>query len=176
MRLLDPEVSDKIATLQQLDDAIAFRFGRLERPCLDCMGRHRCIEHAYDQRLLEGYKARYAAAWAEAFAGMDPDDIDKLMQAHDMPPTAAMLAAAIAAGLREAAAHGPVVIELDGQPVVIELDGNALVEHLPARHASPPRPRPDHHPARPGNLHHPRSKRYLRPVRSPRPAPRREPQ
>jgi hypothetical protein len=143
MRLLAPEVSDKIGTLQQLDDAIAFRFGRLERPCPDCMGRNRCIEHAYDQRLLEGYKARYAAAWAEAVAGMDPDVIDKLMQAHEMSPTAAMLAAVIAAGLREAAADGPVVTELDGQPVVIELDGNALVEHrlLPPTRLSPARER-----------------------------------
>lgn len=146
MRLLDPDVSDKIATLQSLDDAIAFRFGRLEQPCLDCMGRRRCTEHACDQRLLEAYKARYAAACAEAFARMDPGDIDKLMQAHDMPPTAVVLGAAIAARLRQAADDGPVVTELDGQLVVIERERKGLVEHplLPAgsdrTHSTAPSP------------------------------------
>lgn len=83
--------------------------------------------------MLKVYKARYAAACAEALAATDPD-IGKLMQAGDMPPTAAMLRAAVSARLREAAASGPVVIELDDQTVVIELDGQPLVEH--ALHAS----------------------------------------
>lgn len=42
---------------QLMKDAIAFRFGRLERPCLDCTSRLRCDEHAFDQHLLEMYKA-----------------------------------------------------------------------------------------------------------------------
>src|SRR6185437_9292444 len=82
MPLLDPEVSEKIGTLQLMDDAIAFRSGRLQRPCLDCTSRLRCDEHAFDQHLLETYQARYAAAWAAAFAGMDAGDIGKLMQAE----------------------------------------------------------------------------------------------
>jgi hypothetical protein len=137
MRLLDPEVSDKLGTLQLIDDAIAFRFGQLQRPCLDCTSRLRCDEHSFDQHLLEMYRARYAAAWAEAFAGMDPAVVGQLMQAGDVPPTAAILGAAITARLREAAAAGPVVVQLDGSPVVVELDGQALVEHslLPASHA-----------------------------------------
>lgn len=140
MPLLDPEVSDKLGMLQLLDDATAFRSGRLEQPCPDCRGRRKCTDHAFDQHLVEAYKARYAAAWAEAFTAMDPGDVGELMQADDMPTTAVMLGAAIAARLREAAASGPVVTELDGQLVVIELDGQDLIEHqlLPGGNDSPP--------------------------------------
>lgn len=128
MPLPDPVVSGKLGTLQSLDDAIAFRSGRLARPCLDCTGWHKCTEHAFDQYLLEAYKARYTAARADALAELDPDVICKLTQAGDMPPAAAIVRAAVTARLREAAV-GPVVIELDREPVVIELYGQALAEH-----------------------------------------------
>lgn len=132
--LLDLEVSGKLGMLQLVDEAIALRFGRLDRPCLDCTTWLRCDEHAVNQQLLEMYKARYAAAWAEAFAGLDPDQIGKLVPADGTPPTTASLRAAVTARPREAAASGPVVIELDREQVVIELYGHALAEHsfLPA--------------------------------------------
>jgi hypothetical protein len=128
MPLPDPVVSGTLGTLQSLDDAIAFRFGRLQRPCLDCTPRHKCTEHAFDQYLLEAYKARHAAAQADALAELDPDDICKLTRAGDLPPAAAIVRAAVTARLQEAAA-GPVVIELDREPVVIELYGQPLAEH-----------------------------------------------
>jgi hypothetical protein len=122
-------MSGKLGMLQSLDDAIAFRFGRLQRPCLDCTGRHRCTEHAFDQYLLQGYKTRYAAACTGALAELDPDSIDQFTQADGMPPTAAIVSAAVTARLREAVASGPVRIELGCEPVVIELYGQAPSEH-----------------------------------------------
>lgn len=116
----------QIGMLQALDDAIAFRSGRLQRPCLDCTGRHRCTEHAFDQYLLEAYKTRHTSARADVLAELDLDHTGTLMQASGEPPTAAILGAAVTAWLREAAARGPVVVELDRDPVVIELSGPAL--------------------------------------------------
>lgn len=135
----------KLGMLQSLDDAIAFRFGRLQRPCLDCTPRHRCTEHAFDQYLFQAYKARYAAACAGALAELDPGGIGQLIQAGRMPPTAAIVGAAVTARLREAAASGPVVIELDREPVVIELNGQTLAENplLPGSSGLPGPPTAD---------------------------------
>ena len=63
-------------------------------------------------------------------AGLDPAEVDRAGRRGDgLPPTVIALSAAIGARLRELAADGPFVTELDGSPVVIELDGPLLVEH-----------------------------------------------
>lgn len=45
------------------------------------------------------------------------------------PPIVGVLSAALLARLRELAADGPVMTQLDGHLAMIELDGQALVEH-----------------------------------------------
>jgi hypothetical protein len=61
---------------------------------------------------------------------MDPDDIEQIMQPDDgTPPTVGVLSAAVLRRLRELAADGPVMTQLDGRSVMIELDGQAVVEH-----------------------------------------------
>jgi hypothetical protein len=130
MPLLTPEISAKIGTLQTLDDAIAFRLNRLSLPCPDCAPGQRCVEHACDASLVAGYQERYAAAFQDAVADIDPDDIDRIMQHGDaIPPTVGLLSAAIIARLRQLAADGPAVTQLDGCPVVVEPDGTVVVEH-----------------------------------------------
>ena len=79
MPLLDPEVTAKIGTSQSLDDAIAFRLGRLNLPCPDCTADQRCIDHACDLDLTAGYQDRYAAPCRDALADMDPDDVEQIM-------------------------------------------------------------------------------------------------
>lgn len=92
MPLLDRKVSAAIGTLQALDDAIAFRSGRLDQPCQDCAEDHKCVAHSYDERLIQRYHARYAAAFCDAIAGMDPYEVDQIMRRGDgMPRTAALL-------------------------------------------------------------------------------------
>jgi hypothetical protein len=55
----------------------------------------------------------------EVCAGMDPDEIDRASRQGDgMPPTVLALSVALNTKLRELAADGPVVVELDGSPVV----------------------------------------------------------
>lgn len=130
MPLLDPRVTDKIGTLQSLDDAIAFRQSRLNLPCPDCSADQKCIDHACDLDLIAGYQDRYAAACRDVLADMDPDDIEQIMQPGDgTPPIVGVLSAAVLTRLRELAADGPVTTHLDGRPVIIELDGQAVVEH-----------------------------------------------
>jgi hypothetical protein len=135
MPLLDPEVSAKIGTLQMLDDAIAYRLSQLNLPCGKCAPEQRCAEHAHDTRLLDSYQDRYAAAFQDATAGMNPDDIAAIMQpGDDTPALTGALSLAILARLRELASDGPAVTELDGRAVVIELDGPIIIEHpLPSR-------------------------------------------
>jgi hypothetical protein len=130
MPLLDPQVTAKIGTLQSLDDAIAFRLSRLNLPCPDCTADQKCIDHACDLDLIAGYQDRYAAACRDALADMDPDEIEQIMRPGDgTPPIVGVLSAAVLARLRELAADGPVMTQLDGHPVMIELDGQAVVEH-----------------------------------------------
>ena len=129
MPLLDPQVTAKIGTLQSLDDAIAFRQSRLNLPCPDCTAIQKCIDHACDLDLIAGYQDRYAAACRDALADIDPDDIEQIMQPGDgTPPIVGVLSAAVLTRLRELAADGPVMTQLDGHPVMIELDGHAIVE------------------------------------------------
>jgi hypothetical protein len=40
-----------------------------------------------------------------------------------------VLSLALISGLRELAASGPALVDLDGQPTLIELDGPVVVEH-----------------------------------------------
>ena len=130
MPLLDPQVPAQISVLQSLDDAIAYRLDRLNAPCPDCGPAARCAEHRQDEHLIASYQDQYAAAFQDALAGMDPGDITLIMQpGDDTPPTAAAFSLALLARLREIAADGPVVIELDDGPVVIELDGPVILEH-----------------------------------------------
>lgn len=113
MPLLDRKVSAAIETLQSLDDAIAFRLGRLGQPCQDCTEDHKCAVHSYDERLIQRYHARYAAAFCDAVAGMDPHQIDQIMRRGDgMPRTAALLSRAALTRMLEIAADGTVVPEL----------------------------------------------------------------
>jgi len=127
---LDPQVSAKIGTLQSLDDAIAYRLGRLNVPCQSCGPGGRCPEHASDEHLIANYQDRYAAAFQDAMAGMDPGDIALIMsQDDDTPPTAAAFSIAVLARLREIAADGPVVTDLGDGTVVIEMDGPVIIEH-----------------------------------------------
>jgi hypothetical protein len=130
MPLLDPQISAKIGILQSLDDAIAFRLGRLNLPCQDCTAGQKCIDHACDLDLIAGYRDRYAAAFTDAVADMDPDDIQQIMRPGDgTPSTADLLSAVMLMRLRDLAADGPAITQLDGRPVMIELDGQAVVEH-----------------------------------------------
>jgi hypothetical protein len=128
--LLDPETSARLLTLQSLDDAMTFRLTRLGSPCGDCAPDERCMDHAYDEGLITGYRERHGSVITELFAGMDPADVDKATRQGDgTPPTVIALSLAISARLRELAADGPFVTEFDGRMVVIELDGTLLVEH-----------------------------------------------
>jgi hypothetical protein len=130
MPLPDPQVTAKIGTLQSLDDAIAFRLSRLNLPCPDCTADHKCIDHACDLDLIAGYQDRYAAACRDALADMDPDDIEQIMRPGDGTPSiVGVLGAAVLTRLRELAAAGPVMTQLDGHLAMIELDGQAVVEH-----------------------------------------------
>jgi len=115
MPLLDPQLTATIGTLQSLDDAIAYRLNRLNLPCQNCGPGDRCIEHETDEQLIANYQDRYATAYRDALAGMDPDDIALIMQPGDAtPPTVAALSLVLITRLRELAADGPVVIDLDG--------------------------------------------------------------
>jgi hypothetical protein len=126
----DGDVRTKLGTLQSLDDAIAFRLDRLNQPCTACSSGQLCVDHACDLSLIECYQARYTATWHEALADLDPNAIEDIMRpGEDMPLTVAMLSAAMLSRLRELAAEGPVVMDLDGQPVVIELEGQMLHEY-----------------------------------------------
>ena len=89
----DPAMSIKIGTLQQLDDAMAFRAIRLHMPCLHCTASKKCAEHAYDEYLFETYQERYAATWEDAFTGMHPDDIEELTEIAATPRSVGLLAA-----------------------------------------------------------------------------------
>lgn len=130
MPLLDPQVSAKLGTLQSFDDAIAYRLDRLSRPCQDCGPGTRCSDHQNDEHLITSYQDRRAEALQDALAGMDPDDIALIMQpGDDLPPTVAAFSVALMAQLRELAADGPVLVELDDGPVVIELNGSVIIEH-----------------------------------------------
>ena len=140
MPLLDPQMAEKITTLQSLDDAIAFRLDTLNQPCPECAPAGRCAQHDNDVHLIASYQNRHAAAYRDALTGLDPADIATIMQPGDDPPTtAAVLSIAVMARLRELAADGPVMTHLDGQPVVIELDGQVIIEHplTPTGHATP---------------------------------------
>jgi hypothetical protein len=128
--LLGPEMSARLQTLQSLDDAIAFRLNRLDSPCEDCAPGERCVDHAQDEGLIAGYQERHGSVLTELFAGLDPAELDRAARLGDgLPPTVIALTVVISARLRELAADGPFVTELDGAPVVIELDGPLLVEH-----------------------------------------------
>lgn len=117
MPLLDPEVSTKMGTLQLMDDAITYRLNRLSLPCPDCGPAGRCPEHAADEHLITNYQDRYAQALQDVLTGIDPDDIALVMQPGDhIPPTVGALSLVILARLRELAADGPAVTELDGRP------------------------------------------------------------
>ena len=130
MPLLDPQVSAQISVLQSLDDAIAYRLGRLNAPCPDCGPAARCAEHRSDEHLIASYQDRRAATLRDTLAGMDPADIALIMQpGDDTPPAAAAYGLAVLARLRELTADGPVLLELDDGPVVIERDGPLLLEH-----------------------------------------------
>lgn len=108
MPLLDPDMSAAIGTMQSLDDAIAFRLGKLDQPCPDCVPQRRCIVHSYDERLVERYQARYAAAVSDALARLEPDAVVRVMRPGVRPATA-LLATAILTRLHEAADGGPAV-------------------------------------------------------------------
>lgn len=124
------EVPAKLATLQLLEDAIAFRTHRLNTPCPDCTPSRKCDDHACDVDLVERYQARYATAFTDAFANVHPADITLVTQPPDgTPPGIALTCAAILDWLRDLAADGPIVTDLDGSPVVIELDGPNVIEH-----------------------------------------------
>lgn len=130
MPLLDREISGKLGMLQSLDDAIAFRSGRLEQPCQGCQPGGRCTEHAYDEHLIEQYQARHAAAFSDACKGIDPGEIERMIEAGGgVPPTAGLLSAAIITRLRELAADGPALTVLDSRPVLIELEDGVVVEY-----------------------------------------------
>jgi hypothetical protein len=130
MPLLDPQVSAKIGTLQTLDDAIAYRLTRLQVPCQACGPDGRCPEHRHDEHLLASYQERYAAAFQDALAGMDPADIALIMQpGDDLPPTAGAMSVAVLARLKELAADGPVILDLGDGPVLIEMNGPVITEH-----------------------------------------------
>lgn len=130
MPLLEPQVSAKLGTLQSLDDAIAYRLGKLSQPCPDCAPGARCPDHQHDEHLITSYQDRHAQALSDALAGMDPADIALIMRpGDDLPPTIAALSVALLIRLREMAADGPVVVDLDEGPVVIELDGPVILEH-----------------------------------------------
>jgi hypothetical protein len=128
--ILDPEVSAQLETLQSLDDAIAFRLGRLHAPCADCASDLKCMDHRSDVRLIGRYQERHISVFREVCAGMDPDEIDRASRQGDgIPPTVLALSVALNTKLRELAADGPVVVELDGSPAIMELDGPVLHEY-----------------------------------------------
>lgn len=130
MSLLDSEMSAKLGTLQSLDDAIAYRMRRLDRPCAQCTSTQKCAEHRHDHELVVGYQDRYTAAFTDVLADMEPDDIALVMQPGDgTPPTVGALSVALMTRLRELAADGPVVLEFDGRAVQIEREGPVLVEY-----------------------------------------------
>ena len=112
MPVLDPDMSAALGTLQSLDDAIAFRLGRLDQPCPDCVPQRRCMVHSYDERLVERYQARYAAAFSDALARLQPDAIVQVIRPGVRPATA-LLATAVLTRLHEAAADGSVVTEME---------------------------------------------------------------
>lgn len=114
MPLLDPHLSEKIGTLQLLDDAIAYRLDRLNPPCQHCHPDARCAGHRHDEQLIATYQGRYAAAFRDAITGMNPHKIDQIMRRGDgTPPTAALRSTAILTRGLEIAADGTVVTELD---------------------------------------------------------------
>jgi hypothetical protein len=125
MPVLDPEISALIGTLQSLDDAIAFGLGRLGRPCLDCAAERRCTVHSYDERLVERYQARYAAAFSGALVRLDPDAIVPVIRPGGVRPATALHCTAILTRLQETVADRPAVTEREGQPAVTEPDRQA---------------------------------------------------
>lgn len=129
MPLLDPQVSAQIGVLQSLDDAIAYRLDRLSQPCPDCRPAARCADHRQDEHLIGRYQARYAAALRDTLAGIDPADVALIMQPGGTDPTAGALSLVVMARLRELAASGPVLADLDGSPAIYETDGPAIIEH-----------------------------------------------
>jgi hypothetical protein len=139
MSLLAPEVSAKLTNLQMADDALAFRLRRLDQPCPDCAPGQKCADHAGDVTLVARYQDACNAALRDALAGADPADIDRFMPpGGDTPATVGALSVLMLARLRELAADGPVVVDLDGRPAIIELEGRNVIEHpLPDGTGSP---------------------------------------
>jgi hypothetical protein len=130
MPLLDPHTSRKIGVLQLLDDAIAYRLDRLNLPCQACRPGARCADHRRDEELITGYTDTYAATLSDVLAGMDPDDIERMIRpGHHTPPTAGGVGTALMTRLRELAASGPVILELNGRTVMIDQDGPVPLDH-----------------------------------------------
>jgi hypothetical protein len=127
--LLAPEVAACIRELQTLDDALAYRLGRLAQPCPPCPpGRH-CPDHAGDHGLIADYRRRHG-----------PARVDEVMRTGDgTPPTALALGLTAEARLRELAADGPVLTRADLGSVLFSLEDGLLIEHplTPATSASP---------------------------------------
>jgi len=121
--LLGSEASARLARLQMVEDALAYRRQRLSLPCSDCTPGSRCIDHARDEGLVENYRYMCALAIEHALEGADPADIAEVMESADVPPTAGALSVLALAQLRERAADGPVETVLNGRRVIVELDG-----------------------------------------------------
>lgn len=72
----------------------------------------------------------YAATLSEALAGMDPDEVERMIRpGDDTPPTLGGMCPALMTRLRDLAASGPVILELNCRTVKIEQDGPVLLDH-----------------------------------------------
>jgi hypothetical protein len=111
--LADPGMAGRVAELQALDDAIAFRSGRLGEPCAGCAMADQCAGHVRDEELIAGYRRMQAVRFAEVLQGADPVDVALVTGSGDAVPSAeAAVSLVVLAGLRRAAAAGPGVTGL----------------------------------------------------------------
>jgi hypothetical protein len=103
----DPRGNSKLGILQSLDDAIAYRLGKLEGPCGACSAGGRCHVHANDDDLIESYREMHAGAFRELVQKMSPDEVAVIMQPGDARPlTGIGVAMELLAGMRKGDAGG----------------------------------------------------------------------
>jgi hypothetical protein len=123
-----------------IEDAIDYRQGRAALPCADCGpgAGDWCEDHAQDLVLIRGYQGRYEEAFGAAVACLDPADVALVVEGEREMRTAALYGVVLLLGMREIAADGPVLMNLEGRDVLIETEGGRIGEYP----LEPPRPRP----------------------------------
>jgi hypothetical protein len=128
MPALDPDAVAGVVMCQLIEDAIEYRRGRAAGPCAACdpAAGGWCADHADDLVVIGGYQARYEEAYRAAVACLDPADVRLVMGDDCLDRTAGLHGVVMLCRMREIAAAGPVLMNLEGRDVLIEADGDRI--------------------------------------------------